>query len=50
MSNTVYNIIDLACKGEDILGFVENGVLTLGYQSSSYLTERVPDLPAPPDV
>jgi len=40
----VYNILDLGYKGEDILWLVENGVLTLGYQSSSYLTERVPDL------
>lgn len=40
----VYNIIDLGYKGEDILWLVEDGVLTLGYQSSSYLTEKVPDL------
>lgn len=40
----VYNIIDLGYKGEEILWLVEDGVLTLGYQSSSYLTERVPDL------
>ncbi len=40
----VYNIIDLGYKGEDILWLVESGVLTLGYQSSSYFTERVPDL------
>lgn len=40
----VYNIIDLGYKGEDILWLVEHGVLTLGYQSSSYLTDRVPDL------
>jgi len=40
----VYNILDLGYKGEDILWLVESGVLTLGYQSSSYLTERVPDL------
>jgi tripartite ATP-independent transporter DctP family solute receptor len=40
----VYNIIDLGYRGEDILWLVESGVLTLGYQSSSYLTERVPDL------
>ena len=40
----VYNILDLGYKGEDILWLVEDGVLTLGYQSSSYLTERVPDL------
>ncbi len=42
----VYNILDLGYRGEDILWLVEQGVLTLGYQSSSYLTERVPDLGA----
>ena len=40
----VYKIIDLGYRGEDIMWLVESGVLTLGYQSSSYLTERVPDL------
>ncbi len=40
----VYNILSLGYKGEDILWLVENGLLTLGYQSSSYLTDRVPDL------
>jgi tripartite ATP-independent transporter DctP family solute receptor len=40
----VYNILDLGYRGEDILWLVESGVLTLGYQSSSYLTERVPGL------
>jgi tripartite ATP-independent transporter DctP family solute receptor len=42
----VYNILDLGYRGEDILWLVEQGVLTLGYQSSSYLTERVLDLGA----
>ena len=40
----VYNILDLGYRGEDILWLVESGVLTAGYQSSSYLTGRVPDL------
>jgi tripartite ATP-independent transporter DctP family solute receptor len=40
----VYNILDLGYRGEDILWLVESGMLTLGYQSSSYFTERVPDL------
>ena len=40
----VYNILDLGYRGEDIMWLVESGVLTIGYQSSSYLTERVPDL------
>ena len=42
----VYNILDLGYRGEDILWLVEQGVLTLGYQSSSYLTDRVKDLGA----
>jgi len=40
----VYNILDLGYRGDDILWLVEDGVLTLGYQSSSYFTERAPDL------
>ena len=40
----VYNIMDLGYQGQDILWLVENGVLTLGYQSSSYMTDRVPEL------
>ena len=40
----VYNILSLGYKAEDILWLVESGVLTLGYQSSSYFTDRVPDL------
>lgn len=40
----VYNILDLGYRADDILWLVESGVLSLGFQSSSYLTERVPDL------
>ena len=40
----VYNILDLGYRGLDILWLVEEGILTLGYQSSSYLTDRVPEL------
>src|SRR3954462_2586641 len=40
----VWNIMDFGYKAEDILWLVESGVLTLGYQSSSYLTDRVPNL------
>ncbi|MCP4381992.1 MAG: TRAP transporter substrate-binding protein [Hyphomicrobiales bacterium] len=40
----VWNIMDLGYRGEDILWLVESGVLTVGYQSSSYLTDRVPEL------
>ena len=31
-------------KAEDILTLVESGEMTLGYQSSSYLTDRIPEL------
>jgi tripartite ATP-independent transporter DctP family solute receptor len=40
----VFNIMDLGYRADDILWLVENGLLTLGYQSSSYLTDRVPEL------
>jgi tripartite ATP-independent transporter DctP family solute receptor len=40
----VWNIMDHGYKAEDILALVESGEMTLGYQSSSYLTDRVPEL------
>lgn len=40
----VWNIMDFGYKAEEILWLVEQGVLTLGYQSSSYLTDRVAEL------
>jgi tripartite ATP-independent transporter DctP family solute receptor len=40
----VWNIMDHGFKAEEILTLVENGEMTLGYQSSSYLTDRVPEL------
>src|SRR5215831_4033442 len=40
----VWNIMELGYRAEDILWLVEQGLLTLGYQSSSYLTARVPEL------
>jgi TRAP-type transport system periplasmic protein len=40
----VWNIMDLGYRAEDIVWLVEHGLLTLGYQSSSYLTDRVPEL------
>jgi TRAP-type transport system periplasmic protein len=40
----VWNVMDFGYRAEDILWLVESGILTLGYQSSSYLTERVPEL------
>ncbi len=36
--------MDFGYRAEDILWLVEDGLLTLGYQSSSYLTDRVPEL------
>src|ERR1700704_5594318 len=40
----VWNIMDLGYQAQDILWLVEHGLLTLGYQSSSYLTGRVPQV------
>jgi TRAP-type C4-dicarboxylate transport system substrate-binding protein len=40
----VWNIMDFGYRAEDILWLVESGVLSLGYQSSSYLSDRVPGL------
>jgi TRAP-type C4-dicarboxylate transport system substrate-binding protein len=40
----VWNIMDFGYKAEEIIWLVESGILTLGYQSSSYLTDRVPEL------
>src|SRR5438093_5392646 len=42
--NYVWNIMEFGYRSEDILWLVEHGLLTLGYQSSSYLTDRVPEL------
>jgi tripartite ATP-independent transporter DctP family solute receptor len=39
-----WNIMDFGYKAEEIIWLVESGILTLGYQSSSYLTDRVPEL------
>ena len=40
----VWNIMEFGYRAEDILWLVEHGLLTLGYQSSSYLTDRVSEL------
>jgi tripartite ATP-independent transporter DctP family solute receptor len=40
----VWNVMDFGYRAEDILWLVESGILTLGYQSSSYLTDRIPEL------
>lgn len=42
----VYNILELGYRALDILWLVERGIVTMGYQSSSYLTDRVSDLGA----
>jgi TRAP-type C4-dicarboxylate transport system substrate-binding protein len=39
-----WNVMDFGYKAEEIVWLVESGVLTLGYQSSSYLTDRMPAL------
>src|SRR5712691_12574288 len=40
----VWNIMELGYRAEDILWLVEHSLLTLGYQSSSYLADRIPEL------
>ncbi|MGE5202204.1 MAG: TRAP transporter substrate-binding protein [Acidobacteriota bacterium] len=40
----VWNIMDFGYKAEDIIWLVESGILTLGYQSSSYFTDRVAEV------
>ena len=40
----VYNIMDLGYKSEDILWMTDQGILTVTYQSTSYLTDEVPEL------
>ena len=40
----VWNIMDFGYRAEEILTLVEDEILTLGYQSSSYLTDRVSEL------
>ncbi len=40
----VFNIMDVAYKAEDNLWLVDRGILSLAYQSSSYLTDDVPEL------
>ena len=40
----VWNIMDFGYRADDILWLVEDGIFSLGYQSSSYLTDRVPEL------
>jgi TRAP-type C4-dicarboxylate transport system substrate-binding protein len=40
----VWNILDLGYQGGDLLWMTEQGILTLTYQSTSYLTDKVPEL------
>ncbi len=40
----IWNVMDLGYKGGDLLWMAEHGILTLTYQSTSYLTDRVPEL------
>jgi TRAP-type C4-dicarboxylate transport system substrate-binding protein len=40
----VWNVMDLGYKGGDLLWMTERGILTLCYQSTSYLADRVPEL------
>ncbi len=40
----VWNVMDFGYRGEDVLWLAERGILTMSYQSTSYLTERVPEL------
>jgi len=40
----IWNVMDLGYKGGDLLWMAEHGILTLAYQSTSYLADRVPEL------
>ena len=40
----VWNVMDFGYKAEEVLWMSERGLLTIAYQSTSYLTGRVPEL------
>lgn len=40
----VWNVMDFGYKAEEVLWMSERGLLTIAYQSTSYLTDRVPEL------
>ena len=40
----LWNVMDFGYKGGDLLWMTERGILTLCYQSTSYLADRVPEL------
>jgi TRAP-type C4-dicarboxylate transport system substrate-binding protein len=43
----IWNVMDLGYQGGDLLWMAEHGILTLSYQSTSYLADRVPELEFP---
>ncbi len=42
--HTVWNVMDFGYKASDLLWMAETGVLSLTYQSTSYIADRVPEL------
>jgi TRAP-type C4-dicarboxylate transport system substrate-binding protein len=40
----IWNIMDFGYRADEILWLTECGILTLSYQSTAYLTDRVPEL------
>ena len=40
----VWNVMDFGYRGEEVLWMAEQGILTIAYQSTSYSTDRVPEL------
>jgi TRAP-type C4-dicarboxylate transport system substrate-binding protein len=40
----VWNVMDFGYKAADLLWMAEDGVLSLSYQSTSYLADRVPEM------
>ena len=40
----IWNIMDFGYRADEIMWLTECGILTLSYQSTSYLTQRVPEL------
>ncbi len=40
----IWNVMDLGYTAGDLLWMAEHGILTLSYQSTSYLADRVPEL------
>jgi TRAP-type C4-dicarboxylate transport system substrate-binding protein len=40
----LWNVMDFGYQGGDLLWMTEHGILTLCYQSTSYLADRVPEL------